>query len=464
MRVVSTMMTSVMLAFTGCASSLIVELYVDGGGVIGPTSDRPADKCRQPASMPCRYEYVQDSRVEIDAVADEGWRFVEFLEDCANLGRSPELEMTSSRRCGARFEEIPTDGSVASRFTISPEAPRVGQLVTFDGTGSLPSGSIVEYRWVIGSGPEELGSVVTRRFEEEGLVSVSLTVSDASGEENTLSRMLQVFPVPPFTTVTLELRNAMSGEPINGESFLQWESSMGTQIESCSGSTCSANVDSADGSVNLGVDPPSQVEAWAMECQIGTTDILLTPEVSQDLRSAILRGLDGRPVTCRVFISPDSCPRPVLSMAYFDINSMTDVPLVRAIGDPILDSTSPVYDSRVNEVFHFPEDSMFLLFKVSAALQDAGLTCEIDTDWDPADLEDMRFSALIPGDECSAWANLDDGSIDMNGFPTAQINPPLDSAVGIDEYDYTRVRVASSNDSCRAVEVVLVARNPDAPN
>lgn len=82
-------------------------------------------------------------------------------------------------------------------FVWSPERPRAGEEVEFDGTGSVDfDGKIVAYAWDFdGDGrPDAQGPIVHWTFPAPGTYQVSLTVTDDSGQTDTLKLELEVAP------------------------------------------------------------------------------------------------------------------------------------------------------------------------------------------------------------------------------------------------------------------------------
>lgn len=83
-------------------------------------------------------------------------------------------------------------GPTAS-FTVDKTAPKVGDVVSFDGSGSSdPDGSIVLYQWDFDDGYTDTGRVVTHPFGKKGDYTVSLTVVDSYGNTDTASKTVTV--------------------------------------------------------------------------------------------------------------------------------------------------------------------------------------------------------------------------------------------------------------------------------
>jgi hypothetical protein len=81
-------------------------------------------------------------------------------------------------------------------FTISPSSPHVLDIVTFNGTASVPGPgrTLVDYRWDMGDGESKRGSVVTHDFVAATVYVVTLTVTDDIGQQTSKSAILTVQP------------------------------------------------------------------------------------------------------------------------------------------------------------------------------------------------------------------------------------------------------------------------------
>jgi PKD repeat protein len=85
-------------------------------------------------------------------------------------------------------------------FTYSPVSPTVGQIITFDASGSSdPDGGIISYHWDFGDGTTGAGKVVEHTFGLAGNYTVTLTVTDNHGVVNSSSVVKALAPpVPPI--------------------------------------------------------------------------------------------------------------------------------------------------------------------------------------------------------------------------------------------------------------------------
>jgi len=97
------------------------------------------------------------------------------------------------------------------RFTISPDPNRpeagwetrwiVNKRLTFDGsTFDAAKGFMESYLWDFGDGsPQETGVTVSHAYEAEGEYTVSLTVSDLSGNPHTFTEEITILAIPTTT-------------------------------------------------------------------------------------------------------------------------------------------------------------------------------------------------------------------------------------------------------------------------
>lgn len=105
----------------------------------------------------------------------------------------------------------------AASFTISPIAPKVGDLVTFDASGTTdPDVNIASYRWDFGDGsPPSTVSVrqVTHAYGMHGTYRVTLRVTDADGLWSEMTSRLTVF-APPAASFIFAPSAPLVGDPV----------------------------------------------------------------------------------------------------------------------------------------------------------------------------------------------------------------------------------------------------------
>ena len=88
---------------------------------------------------------------------------------------------------------IPTNAPPAANFNFSPSDPIVGDVVSFDASSSSDSdGSIASYAWNFGDANTGSGQFVTHAFAASGTYSVTLTVTDNEGAQDSRTRTVSV--------------------------------------------------------------------------------------------------------------------------------------------------------------------------------------------------------------------------------------------------------------------------------
>jgi PKD repeat protein len=105
----------------------------------------------------------------------------------------------------------------APQFTVTPPAPGVGELVTFDASTTTdeggPCGNACTYSWNFGEGTTRSGRIVTHRFGSAGTFTVVLTVTDAAGTTATRQQTLTVLMLPsPTVTFTVSPAAPVAGQ------------------------------------------------------------------------------------------------------------------------------------------------------------------------------------------------------------------------------------------------------------
>lgn len=86
----------------------------------------------------------------------------------------------------------PEPANVTATFEYNPEVPVAGDLVSFDGSDSTGDNDLVAYDWDFSDGTHTPGEIVSHIFDEPGEYTVSLTVTDDEGYQNTTSKDITV--------------------------------------------------------------------------------------------------------------------------------------------------------------------------------------------------------------------------------------------------------------------------------
>ncbi len=103
------------------------------------------------------------------------------------------------------------------RAVISaPSQARIGEIVTFDGSGSTSGSPIDRYAWTFGDGGTANGARVTYAYGQAGSFNVVLTVTDRSGAQSSANHRIEIQPDParPPTAALTGPDEAQVGTPV----------------------------------------------------------------------------------------------------------------------------------------------------------------------------------------------------------------------------------------------------------
>ncbi|MFC2083203.1 PKD domain-containing protein [Candidatus Bipolaricaulota bacterium] len=91
-----------------------------------------------------------------------------------------------------------------ARFTATPTFDYPPLEATFDASASSsPNGAIVSYDWDFGDGESGTGTVVTHTYEEKGVYSVTLVVTDSTGKTGARSVAVEALNRVPSARFTI---------------------------------------------------------------------------------------------------------------------------------------------------------------------------------------------------------------------------------------------------------------------
>ena len=101
----------------------------------------------------------------------------------------------------------PVTVGAPSAVINGPSEANTGEVLFFDGSGSLPSGSpIASYAWDMGDGTVLSGPSIQHGYGVAGSYNVQLTVTSQAGTSDTASVPIQIYPVvevtPPSAAIT----------------------------------------------------------------------------------------------------------------------------------------------------------------------------------------------------------------------------------------------------------------------
>ena len=132
------------------------------------------------------------STVQHTYADDQSYAVSVRIVDAGRPTRTGVVRVGGDRKSDTSAGIIPDEPSAA--FTITPTNPRVGDLVTFDGSGSQADDAleITDWSWTFGDGGTATGEIVTHTYSGPGEYLVELGVSDSHGAVDYASRWLDV--------------------------------------------------------------------------------------------------------------------------------------------------------------------------------------------------------------------------------------------------------------------------------
>ncbi|MEA1871239.1 MAG: PKD domain-containing protein, partial [Candidatus Bipolaricaulota bacterium] len=134
-------------------------------------------------------------------------------------------------------------------FTMSSDAPAIGDEVTFNAAGSYDTnGEIASYTWDLGDGTTASGVTVIHTYAEEGAVTVILTVTDNEGKTT----------IAKHDLIVQESDGGCSGGSCGGPDI---PLAVITGLPSCAGGTAGVAV-TLDGSYSRAADGTIVKYAW----------------------------------------------------------------------------------------------------------------------------------------------------------------------------------------------------------
>jgi len=100
-------------------------------------------------------------------------------------------------------------------FTESSEIVDTNETIHFDASGSYdPDGSIVSYFWNFGDGTNATGVTTSNSYTEDGVYTVTLTVTDDDGDIGSANSTITVSNRPPVASFTESATMVLTGETI----------------------------------------------------------------------------------------------------------------------------------------------------------------------------------------------------------------------------------------------------------
>ncbi len=121
--------------------------------------------------------------------------------------------------CQWIFNRLPTANIYAS--AVGGEAPIT---VEFDGSGSYdPDGTITNYRWQFRDGGIAYGALVSHTYQDDGIYTASLTVTDNNGATDSNSISITVLNPAPIADFTFYPLNPPVGEEVTFDASISYD-------------------------------------------------------------------------------------------------------------------------------------------------------------------------------------------------------------------------------------------------
>jgi PKD repeat protein len=102
-----------------------------------------------------------------------------------DLARQVDIRLVPPGTVGGGMTAVPD-------FVISPEAPKQLETVTFDASDSTLDARLTSYEWHFGDGAMGSGRFTSHQYDEAGVYSVTLTVTDSTGLTGSRSKSVLV--------------------------------------------------------------------------------------------------------------------------------------------------------------------------------------------------------------------------------------------------------------------------------
>jgi len=119
----------------------------------------------------------------IEHVYAQSGTYIARVDVIDNVGRSTSAEI----------ELDVTNTPPIATFRLSNTAPVPGEYVVYDASGSLdPDGTVVDFVWAFGDGETLRGSSVRHAYEQVGVYTVRLTITDDSGATASVTHNVDV--------------------------------------------------------------------------------------------------------------------------------------------------------------------------------------------------------------------------------------------------------------------------------
>jgi PKD repeat protein len=102
-----------------------------------------------------------------------------------DFARQVDIRLVPPGTVGGGLADVPD-------FSVSPEAPKQLETVTFNASDPTLDSKLTSYEWDFGDGGSGSGRFTSHEYEDAGVYSVTLTVTDSTGQTGSLSKSVSV--------------------------------------------------------------------------------------------------------------------------------------------------------------------------------------------------------------------------------------------------------------------------------
>jgi len=146
-----------------------------------------------------------DIGVVVSHVYPENGSYVVTLTVTDNNGATDSATLT----------KVAMNNPPVAVFTSTPDTINTGESIAIDASTSYdPDGTIVSYSWDFGDGTTGTGVTTDHVFDDNGVYTVNLTVTDDDGSTGSTSAMVTVLNISPVAAFTENTTSVIESETI----------------------------------------------------------------------------------------------------------------------------------------------------------------------------------------------------------------------------------------------------------
>lgn len=143
--------------------------------------------------------------MQLEAVPDVGWEFVEWMGDLSGSANPDTILMDNDRMVTTVFTVTPCVDVFGAGFSFEPTEPFVDDTVSFSGT--VTAGSAPTYTWSFGGGSTvQTGNPIVHTFPSaltEQTYTVVMTASNNCPSQDVVSQPVTIRPRHMYLPLTM---------------------------------------------------------------------------------------------------------------------------------------------------------------------------------------------------------------------------------------------------------------------